>query len=90
MPRKALPKRGDLIQCDWIDIVSNPTGDPATGAPIERTSYGLFWAQEERGGFDCLITTDTLDEEDHHQSGYTVYPIGAVVEITVIKRARRK
>lgn len=85
MARKPL-SRGDLIKITWLDCTEESTGNPETGKCIERVSYGLFWAQEPRGGHETLVTTTTIDPDGPHQSGWCAYPIGMVLKTEVIKR----
>ena len=85
---KKPPARGDLLKVHWCDIYEDPTGDPSTAKPIERVSFGLFFAQEVRGPGECLITTTTLDKDGTTQSGYCIYPKGTILDIEVVKRAR--
>jgi len=80
--------RGDLIKVTWLDIQEDPVGDPNGARPSERVTYGLFWAQEVRGQVECLVTTTTIDNDSPHQSGYCVYPIGCILTMDVIKRAK--
>lgn len=87
MARKPLA-RGDLLKVYWWDIFEDPTGNPDAARPCERVSYGLFWAQEIRGPGECLVTTTTLDKDGGAQSGYCCYPMGTVLKIEVVKRAK--
>ena len=80
--------RGDVISITWVDIYEDPVGNPDTAKPAERVSLGRFWAQEERGGVSCLITSTTIDPDGPAQQGYCVYPMGCVVKIDIIKRHR--
>ena len=80
--------RGDLIKVTWADIQEDPVGDPNAARPSERVTYGLWWAQELRGPVECLVTTTTMDNDNSHQSGYCIYPMGCVLKIDVIKRAK--
>ena len=87
MARKPLC-RGDLIKVTWIDALEDPVGNPDSAKCLERVSYGLFWAQEARGGHETLVTTTTTDPDGPHQQGYAAYPIGMVLKTEVIKRAK--
>lgn len=89
MPRKAVPKRGDVIEIRWRDIFEDVIGSMDQAKTAARTTWGIFWAREERDGIDTLVTTTTLDEEDHHQQGWCAYPYGCITSVTVIKRAKR-
>lgn len=86
MPRKP-PTRGDLVKITWLDIIEDPGGDPETCKLAERTSFGLWWADEIRAGRETIITTTTIDRDSSHQSGYCAYPKGCVVGVEVMKRA---
>jgi hypothetical protein len=87
MPAKP-PARGDVIKVHWQDIFEDPTGNPDAAKPSERISYGLFWAKEIRGAGECLVTTTTLDKDGASQQGYCIYPMGCVLKIEVVKRAK--
>ena len=87
MAKKPLA-RGDLLRVHWWDIYEDPTGNPDAARPCERVSYGLFWVQEIRGPGECLITTTTLDKDGASQSGNCCYPMGAILKIEVVKRAK--
>jgi hypothetical protein len=78
--------RGDLIRVTWVDILESANENTDSAKPMERCSYGLFWAQEIRGPVECLITTTTIDKDGPQQQGYCVYPIGCVIKTEVIKR----
>ncbi len=82
-------QRGDLIRVEWVDIAEEPSGNPATAQLARRTSYGLFWGLQESFAFSCLVTTTTVDHDVQGQNGYTIYPLGCLRDVTVIKRARR-
>jgi hypothetical protein len=82
------PTRGDVIKVSWQDILEDPIGNPDAAKPCERISYGLFWARETRGAGECLITTTTLDMDNPSQQGYCVYPMGCILKIEVVKRAK--
>ena len=84
------PERGDVIRVHWLDVQEDPVGSPETCVPASRVSLGLFWAHEQRGEVDCLVTTTTIDTDGPHQQGYCVYPYALIRRIEVIKRARRK
>ena len=87
MARKPLV-RGDLLKIHWVDIYEDPTGNPDAARPSERASFGLFWAQEIRGPVECVVTTTTLDKDGPAQSGYCIYPLGTILKIEVVKRAK--
>ena len=78
--------RGDLIKVTWVDICEDNTGNPDLAKCMERVSYGLFWAQELRGGVPSLVTTTTIDPDGPAQAGWCCYPTGVVLKIEVIKR----
>jgi hypothetical protein len=88
----AVPKRplarGDLIKVTWLDATEDSVGNPDLLKCIERVSYGLFWAQEQRGGHEVLVTTTTIDPDGPHQSGGCAYPIGMILKTEVVKRAK--
>ena len=81
--------RGDLLRVEWVDIAEDPVGNPALAQLARRTSYGLFWAFQESLGVVCVVTTTTVDHDVQGQNGYTIYPIGCIRNVTVIKRVRR-
>lgn len=87
MARKPL-QRGDIIKVSWLDIQEDSVGNPDAAKPAARITYGLFWAQEIRGGIECLITTTTEDDDGHQQCGWACFPMGIVTKIDVIKRKR--
>jgi hypothetical protein len=82
-------QRGDLIRVEWVDIAEEPSGNPATAQLARRTSYGLFWGLQDSFGFSCLVTTTTVDHDVQGQNGYTIYPLGCIGDVKIIKRARR-
>lgn len=84
MPRKP-PARGDVVKVTWVDIYEDATGNPDTAKFIERVSYGLLWVYDE----EKLVTTTTIDPDDHYQQGWCCYPRGVVRNIEVIKRAAK-
>jgi hypothetical protein len=86
MPRKRTPRRGDLVEVSWVDITADPSGDPAHPIPVYRVTYGLYWGGVEIDGLEYLVTTDTYDADNSRQSGYTIYPLGVVRSVDVIKR----
>jgi hypothetical protein len=81
--------RGDLLKIVWADIAEDSTGDPDKAALSARTSYGIFWCRREDRGLYVLITTTTLDDDVSGQNGYCIYPEAVVLELEVVKRARR-
>jgi hypothetical protein len=81
--------RGDLLRVEWVDISEDPVGNPGTAQLARRTSYGLFWGLQESFGFPCLVTTTTVDHDVQGQNGYTIYPLGCIRDLQVIKRTRR-
>jgi hypothetical protein len=72
-----------------VDIAEEPSGNPATAQLARRTSYGLFWGLQDSFGFSCLVTTTTVDHDVQGQNGYTIYPLGCIGDVKIIKRARR-
>jgi hypothetical protein len=81
--------RGDLLRVEWVDIAEDPVGNPVVAQLARRTSYGLFWAFQESLGVPCVVTTTTVDHDVQGQNGYTIYPLGCIRNLTVIKRVRR-
>ena len=86
MAIKKPPARGDLVKVTWRDVYEDATVNPELGKTIERVSYGLFWADELRGGHQTLVTTTTIDPDGPQQAGYCAYPRGMVLTIDIIKR----
>ena len=82
-------QRGDVISVSWLDICTDPVGNPDHAVPMRRHTIGIFWGRQDWEGRELLVTTDTLDT-DSDQSGYTVYPVGCIESVQIIKRARRK
>jgi hypothetical protein len=82
-------QKGDLLRVEWVDIAEDPSGNPATAQLARRTSYGLFWGLQESFGVNCLVTTTTVDHDVQGQNGYTIYPLGCIRDLKVIKRGRR-
>jgi hypothetical protein len=82
-------QRGDLIRVEWVDIAEEPSGNPATAQLARRTSYGLFWGLQDSFSLACLVTTTTVDHDVQGQNGYTIYPLGCVADVQIIKRSRR-
>jgi len=82
-------QRGDLLRVEWVDIAEDSAGNPATAQLARRTSYGLYWSVQDSFGVPCLVTTTTVDHDVQGQNGYTIYPMGCIRDVQVIKRARR-
>ena len=82
--------RGDLIQIEWVDIFEDAGGNPDEAKLYKRISYGLFWTKRQDDGVSVVVTTTTLDEADHSQQGYCIYPEACIRSLKIIKRARRK
>ena|SRR3990172_11639165 len=81
--------RGDLIEIVWVDICEDSIGNPDKTDLLRRTSFGLFWETKLSHGVNSIVTTTTL-EEDHSQSGYCIYPTSCIIDLKVIKKAKRK
>lgn len=82
------PRKGDIIQIDWLDIQEDPVGNTDKAKVARRTSYAVFWEIKDDQGHQVLVTTSTIDPQAD-QSGWCAYPIGCVVGIKVIKRGRK-
>lgn len=85
----ATPLKGDLVRIEWIDIFEDSIGNPEKAELARRTSFGLFWGNKNDAGVECVVTTTTIDKDDHIVSGYCIYPLSCVTKLTIIKRARR-
>jgi hypothetical protein len=84
------PSRGDLVQIDWVDIYEDPTGDPEKATLKKRTSYAIFWDRRaDTNGIEVVVTTTTIDDDATTQQGYCIYPAACILNLKVIKRARR-
>ena len=81
--------RGDLLKIIWVDILEDSVGNPDRATLAKRTSYGLYWETKLDKGINCLITTTTIDTEEHTQSGYCIYPLSCILDISIIKKVRR-
>jgi hypothetical protein len=82
--------RGDLIECDWVDIYEDSTGDPDTISLPLRRSIGYFWSRTTDKNVNVLVTTTTIDSDVANQQGFCAYPEACIVAVKVIKRKRRK
>jgi hypothetical protein len=82
--------RGDLVDITWVDIFEDSVGDPDKAELARRHSVGSVWGEATSFGVECLVTTTTLDERDHAQSGFCIYPKGCVVGVKVLKRKRQR
>jgi len=80
--------KGDLVEIVWIDICEDSVGNPDRADLLRRTSFGLFWEFKTSQGVESLVTTNTL-EDDHAQSGYCCYPTSCILDLKVIKKAKR-
>lgn len=81
--------RGDLLKIIWVDILEDSVGNPDRASLAKRTSYGLLWETKRDKGINCLVTTTTIDAEEHTQSGYCIYPLSCLLDISIIKKVRR-
>lgn len=88
-----VPERGDLICIEWWDIEEDPTGNVSSSDVPLRSTYSLFWEILTSPGdptLKILRTTNTRDSiRVVDQSGYTVYPLTVVKQITVLKKAKK-
>lgn len=80
---------GDLIEIHWVDITEDGTGDPARAEMAERISIGFFIEKKESRGIPCIVTSTTKDTDVQAQSGWCIYPEGAIQEIKIIRRGRK-
>lgn len=87
----ALPElyRGDLIEVTWLDIFEDSIGNPDKAEVAHRVSFGLYWAQITQHDHPILITTTTIDNKDDASSGFCAYPLGVVISLKIIKRAKK-
>ena len=86
--RIAKARPGDLVEVSWLDICENPVGDPQEAALARRVSYGLFLERRKDCGVDAIVTTTTRDQFGSHQSGWCIYPVGCIVAVQVVRRAK--
>jgi hypothetical protein len=84
------PERGNLIRVIWYDVSEDPVGSPESATLSRRTSYGIFWAFRKDHNLDVLVTTTTVDEDGHEQSGYCIYPAANIESIKVYDKGERK
>lgn len=82
--------QGDVVSVRWLDIYEDSTGNPATAELVPRMSVGLFWEVKESHGVESLVTTTTIDDDCHDQNGFCIYPLECVLELQLVKRARKK
>ena len=81
-------KRGDGVNVKWIDIHTDPTGDPnKPKLYLWRRQPGIFWGYEdievEGTIIPCLILTVAEGEAgDETQNGYTCIPNYLVLKVT--------
>jgi hypothetical protein len=86
---KPAPERGDVICVRWIDTAEDPVGNPDLATLAHRTSYGLFYDFRKDGEFNVLVTTTTIDTDGSAQAGYCIYPADNIVNIEVLKKAKK-
>lgn len=93
LPRLSGPaQRGDLVEIQWRDIVSDSNGDPKTASLYHRVDVGYYWEERnDADGTPILVTTPSqeLNEEFAAQTGYTAYPMSCVKKINIIRRGRK-
>ena len=76
------PRRGDVIEIDWLDIYEDATGDPRKAQPARRQTVARFFGW--RPGI--LVTTNTVETTTAPgQEGYCAYPRGCVTGIRLIE-----
>lgn len=75
-----------------MDISEEPIGNPTTASLPRRRSFGVLWEErvDTHTGLPVLITTTTLDDGSVDQQGFCIYPRACVLEMKVVKRARKK
>jgi len=79
--RKKPLKRGDTVRVVWLDIHTDPVGDP-TDADVELfDTVGKFvcWRKSKHGG-KALITTDSTNP-DGEPYGWSAYPKGCIKRV---------
>ncbi len=81
--------QGDLVEVHWWDILEDSVGDVKTASVGERVSFGIFWEMKDTCDTPALVTTTTIDKVNTGQSGFCAYPLGAVKDIKLIRRARK-
>lgn len=77
------------MEVTWVDIYEDATGNPDKAALAKRVSLGRLWGHKEDKGMHCFVTTTTVDEDDHTQSGLCIYPDCCILDVKVIKKVRR-
>ena len=91
MPRKTnkrrpIPKSGDQILVEWLDILDNPTGAAKESRPARLRSLAYFVAWRGRGKERQLVTTNCYDMDTGESFGCCSYPAGCVMSVKVIER----
>jgi hypothetical protein len=85
------PRRGDVVEVDWLDIAEDPVGDPRKAEIARRKSVGCYWGWKNQHGRRVLVTTTTKDAEDlQHSSGYCAYPWSVVLGLKILKREGKR
>jgi hypothetical protein len=86
------PKRGDVVEVIWADITEAPIANPDDVRPMLRKSVGVYWDRWPimfgKKRLTVVVTTTTVDEQGHEQSGGCAYPVGCIVSLKVLKRLR--
>ena len=87
--RRPVPKAGDQVLVEWLDILENPTGAAKESRPARLCSLAYFVAWRGKGKERQLVTTNCFDLDTGESYGCCSYPAGCVVSVTVIERGNK-
>ena len=100
MKEKREPQVGDAVRIAWLDILENPTADPKDVVPDVRITPPPPGSVIYLGEFEQVLegnrlvkfirTSGDYSKSDKQHIGACVYPIGCVLDIIVVRRARVK
>ena len=95
MARLTFPDIYTPVKIYWSDITTDDTGSPVDAADSERITIAFYLGKKTIKGRVCLMTTNTLEDWENpaigNQSGWAMFPIGAVHRIEVMgKHGGRK
>lgn len=83
-------ERNTLVQYEWADILTDPTGSPEFARLARRTSLGFFWEVKDDDGIEVAVFALMLDKGSREQSGWDCVPIACIESVEILKRPAKK
>lgn len=81
-----MPKRGDIVLVEWLDIATDQAGDPDDAALTVWTTPGYWHGYARRDGIRVLILDGarSADGDTDSQCGWTCIPAACVRKVTAL------